>query len=136
MPNAFHPGRRRATVAPRTVLLVLLASACAATRDEPPAPQPAPPAAGSELSIQSLREEPAHDASLVKLVGTVVNRGAEPADRVSVRVEARDPQGRALTRIIVSAYPDTIVAGGAGTFEVDVPKSAAVHDYHAEVVAR
>lgn len=102
-------------------------------RREPEAPEPA---SGPQVAILSMREEPAYDPSLVKLVGTIVNRGNEPAVRTTVRVEGRDAQGRALTRVIVPASPETIPAGGAASFEVEVPRSSTVHDFHAEAIVR
>ncbi len=119
------------------LLACLLASplgvaGCAAIRKEPEAPPPS----GPQVAILSMHEEPAYDPSLVKLVGTIVNRGSEPAVRTSVRVEGRDAQGRALTRVIVPAIPETIPAGGAAAFEAQVPRSSTVHDFHAEVIVR
>jgi hypothetical protein len=133
MPYGLAPSRHRSCAA---LLLLLAAAGCAASRGDPSSRAlEAPPDTG-EVAVLTLREEPAYDPSLVKLVGTIVNRKAAPVAQASVRVEARDAQGRALTRVIVPASPETITAGGTATFEADVPKSTAVHDYHAEVVGQ
>jgi hypothetical protein len=54
-----------------------------------------------------------------------------------VRIEGRDILGRALTRVTVPALVEPIApSGGTSSFEASLPESTAIHDYHAEVVAR
>ncbi|MEW6270741.1 MAG: FxLYD domain-containing protein [Thermodesulfobacteriota bacterium] len=117
-----------------------LLSSCAATRPEP-GEAGARPADGAsalgEIIIVDMHEEPASDPSLVKVVGTIVNKTDRPVSRLSVRVEARDAQGRALTRVIAPSLSETIPAqGGTALFEASVPRSKLVNNYYAEVIAQ
>jgi hypothetical protein len=103
-----------------------------------PTPVPAPTiAALTDFAIVDMRREPGSDPSLVRIVGTIVNNSKEPASHVLVRIEGRDILGRALTRVTVPALVEPIAAsGGTSSFEASLPESTAIHDYHAEVVAR
>jgi len=98
---------------------------------EPPSPAtPAPP----EVAILDLHEEAGADPSLVRIVGTVVNRSNQELGRLNVRIEARDPQGRVLSRVIVSAAADVLPPGTSTTFEASLPRSGSIRDYNAEVM--
>lgn len=102
-----------------------------------PTPAPTPvPAGVADLYIMDLREEPGTDPSLVVLTGTIVNRSKQDAVRVQVKVEARDGLGRALSRVVVSAQSEVIPPNTSSSFAASVPRSPAIHDYHAEIVAR
>jgi hypothetical protein len=145
-----HPrDRRRAARA-------LLAAVCAATLvygcvavqdedDEPllapiartPTPAPATPRPTvADLIIRDLREETGPDPTLVRITGTIVNRGDRDAVRVQVKVEARGPAGRVLTRVNTQAFADVIPPNGASAFDAILPRSTAIHEYHAEIVGR
>lgn len=131
------------------LLAVLLAlPGCVAIEDgyddisAPPKPeQPkALPAAQAETAkapdivILDLHEEAGPDPSLVRIVGTVVNRSNQELPRLNVRVEARDPQGRVLSRVIVPSWADAIPAGGSSGFDASLPRSGSIRNYHAEVM--
>lgn len=140
---------RRAWTCVRGALACLaclpLLAACAAQREQSTrtvtetviGEADAMPPATTDIAIVELREEPADDPAFVKVVGTVVNHGDKPVERLTVRVEALDAQNRALTRVSTEAAEVVIPAnGGTGTFEASVPRSAATTRYHAQAVAR
>ncbi len=91
----------------------------------------------TDILIVDMHEEAGSDPSLIRVVGTIINRRNQDVARVMVRVEARDVTGRALTRVTVPALSEVIPAGGGtSTFEASVPRSSAIHDYNAEIVGR
>lgn len=100
-----------------------------------PLPTPSPPVT-TDIVITDLKEDPGPDPSLVRLTGTIVNRSKEDAVRLQVRVEARDAQGRVLTRVVVPALNDVVPPNTASSFEASLPRSPSIHDYHAEIVTR
>ncbi|HEY8518186.1 MAG TPA: FxLYD domain-containing protein [Candidatus Binatia bacterium] len=128
------PGRGGALALLLACALPTLLASCAATRSGTGAGGDAA-GGGTGLVIVDLHAEPASDPSLVKLVGTIVNKTDQPVSRLSVKVEARDAQGRALTRVITPSLSDTIPPqGGTALFEANLPRSNLVHDYFAEVM--
>lgn len=130
----------------------LLLSGCVAIQDvddyedisaPPPAEQPktadtpAPPAAGAPgFVILDLHEEAGPDPSLVRIVGTVVNRSNQQVERLNVRIEARDPAGRVLSRVVAPVAADVLPPDTSATFEASMPRSGSIRDYHAEVVPK
>jgi hypothetical protein len=72
----------------------------------------------------------------VRLSGIIVNRSKQDAIRLQVRVEARDALGRVMSRVVVQAQNDVVPPGTSSSFEASLPRSTAIHDYHAEIVAR
>jgi hypothetical protein len=131
------------------LLAVLLAlPGCVAIEDgyddisAPPKPeqQKAAPAAPAEAAkppdivILDLHEEAGPEPSLVRIVGTIVNRSNQELGRLNVRVEARDPQGRVLSRVIVPSWADAIPVGGSSGFDASLPRSGSIRNYHAEVM--
>lgn len=127
---------------------LLLLPGCVAIQDEddditaPPKPEqqkaPEPPAATAasapDFVILDLHEEAGPDPSLVRIVGTVVNRSNQETGRLNVRIEARDPQGRVLSRAIVPSSADLLPVGGSSSFEASLPRSGSIRNYHAEVM--
>jgi len=103
-----------------------------------PTPVPAPTIAPiTDIGIIDMHELPGGDPSLVRIVGTIVNHSNQEVSHVTVRVEARDASGRALTRVTVPALAEPIpAAGGTSSFEASLPRSATIHDYHADVVSK
>lgn len=103
-----------------------------------PTPVPAPTVAAiTDIAIVDMHEQPGGDPSLVRIVGTIVNHSNQEVSHVTVRVEARDTTGRALTRVTVPALTEPIpAAGGTSSFEASMPRSASIHDYHADVVSK
>jgi hypothetical protein len=131
------------------ILLALRLAGCVAIEPEdddlmipPPIPSvtpvPAPTVAGiSDIVVVDMHEQPGSDPSLIRIIGTIVNHSNQEVSHVTVRVEARDILGRALTRVTVPALVEPIAAaGGTSSFEAAMPKSATIHDYHAEVVSK
>ncbi len=53
-----------------------------------------------------------------------------------MRVEARDAQGRVLSRVTVPAANDVIPPNTSSSFVASLPRSPSIHDYFAEIVAR
>lgn len=91
----------------------------------------------ADIVIVDMHEEPASDPSLIKVVGTIVNKSDRPVSRLSVRIEARDAQGRALSRVIAPSLSETIPPqGGTALFEASVPRSNLVNNYYAEVIGQ
>lgn len=139
--------RRQANAFALLLVALLLLPGCVAIQDDeyedisaPPKPEqqkpvetPAPPPA-PDFVILDLHEEAGADPSLVRIVGTVVNRSNQEVGRLNVRIEARDPQGRVLSRVIVTSSADLIPAGASSSFEGSLPRSGAIRDYHAEVM--
>jgi hypothetical protein len=154
IPAAMTSTARRGAARPRPshawllLATLLLLPGCVAIQDDDgmtPIPKSmpqetvAPPAAAvapaSEIVILDLHEEAGPDPSLVRIVGTIVNRSTHDVGRLNVRVEARDPQGRVLSRVIVASTSDLIAAdGGTSAFEASLPRSSAIRNYHAEVM--
>jgi hypothetical protein len=138
---------RRVLAGTAAVFAVLRLLGCVPIKEEddsilipPPIPtptaSPAPVAALPDFTISDMRQEPGSDPSLVRIFGTVVNHGNVEASHVVVRVEGRDVLGRALTRVNVPTLVEPIAPGGSSTFEASMPKSTAIHDYDAEVIAK
>jgi hypothetical protein len=130
-------------------IAVLQLAGCVAVQDEDddfmipplvvqsPTPVPAPTIAGiSDIVIVDMAERPGSDPSLIRVVGTIINQSKEEVSHVTVRVEARDVTGRALTRVVVPALIQPIAPGGTSSFEAAMPKSATIHDYHADVISK
>jgi hypothetical protein len=106
---------------------------------QPPQSTPAPIVAQptvADIVIVDLREASGPDPSLVRITGTIVNRSSHDAVRVQVKVEGRDPSGRALTRVNTQALADVIPPNGSSAFDATMPRSAAIRDYHAEITSR
>jgi hypothetical protein len=102
-----------------------------------PTPAPTPvPAGVANLYVMDLREQPGQDPSLVVVTGTIVNRSKQDVVRLQIKVEARDSLGRALSRVVVPALTDVIPPNTSSSFAASLPRSPAIHDYHAEIVAR
>jgi hypothetical protein len=102
-----------------------------------PTPIPTPsPVFVTDIVIMDLKEEPVADQSLMRLTGIIVNRSKQDAVRLQVRVEARDALGRVMSRVVVPAQSDLVPPGASSGFEASLPRSSAIHDYHAEIVAR
>jgi len=53
-----------------------------------------------------------------------------------VRIEARDPAGRVLSRVVAPVAADVLPPDTSATFEASMPRSAAIRDYNAEVIPR
>lgn len=102
-------------------------------RKAPESPAPATPAP-PDVAILDLHEESATDPSLVRIVGTIVNRSNQELGHLSVRIEARDPQGRVLSRVIAPSSADVLPPGTSATFEASLPRSGSIRDYNAEVM--
>lgn len=142
-------GRRVALLAVFRLVVVCGLAGCVAVQDEPidemadlppveiPTPVPTPsPIVVTDILILDLKEEPGPEPSLVRLTGTIVNRSKQDAIRLQVRVEARDAQGRVMSRVVVQALNDVVPPNTSSSFVASLPRSAAIHDYHAEIVAR
>ena len=142
--------RRIGRVAAAAALVASLAFAgCVAVQDEPidemadlppvqiPTPVPTQsPVVVTDIVIMDLKEDPAADPSLMRLSGIIVNRSKQDAVRLQVRVEARDALGRVMSRVVVPAQNEVVPPGTSSSFEASLPRSTAIHDYHAEIVAR
>jgi len=125
----------RLALAGALLAALLQLAGCVAIQDEdddmveiPPSPvvqkpTPAPVNPGiTDIVILDMHEEAGPDPSLIKVVGTIVNRRNQEVTRLVVRVEARDAAGRTLTRVTAPALAETIPAGGTSTFEASVPR--------------
>lgn len=97
---------------------------------------PAPAAGAPGFAILDLHEEAGPDPSLVRIVGTVVNRSNQQVERPSVRIEARDPAGRVLSRVVAPVSADVLPPDTSATFEASMPRSGSIRDYNAEVIPR
>jgi hypothetical protein len=142
--------RRIGRVAACAALVASLGFAgCVAVQDEPidemadlppveiPTPVPTPsPVVVTDIVIMDLKEDPGPDQSLMRLSGIIVNRSKQDAIRLQVRVEARDALGRVMSRVVVPAQNEVVPPGTSSSFEASLPRSTAIHDYHAEIVAR
>lgn len=122
---------------------------CVAVQDEPidemadlppveiPTPVPtASPVVVTDIVIMDLKEEPGPDPSLMRLTGIIVNRSKQDAIRLQVRVEARDPLGRVMSRVVVEAQDEVVPPGTSTSFSASLPRSSSIHEYRAEIVAR
>lgn len=146
--DAFNFVIRLAGMA-RVAALACCLGGCVAVQDEPidemadlppveiPTPVPTPsPVVVTDIVILDLKEEPGPEPSLVRLTGTIVNRSNQDAIRLQVRVEARDALGRVMSRVVVPALNDVVPPNTSSSFVASLPRSSAIHDYHAEIVAR
>ena len=141
--------RRRRAGRWAALALGLTFAGCVAVQDEPvdemadlppveiPTPVPtASPVVVTDIVITDLKEDPGPDPSLMRLSGIIVNRSKQDAIRLQVRVEARDALGRVMSRVVVEAQSEVVPPGTSSSFEASLPRSTAIHDYHAEIVAR
>lgn len=139
----------RMAVMARLALVACTLAGCVAVQDEPvdemadlppveiPTPVPTPsPVVVTDILILDLKEEPGPEPSLVRVTGTIVNRSKQDAIRLQVRVEARDALGRVMSRVVVPALNEVVPPDTSSSFVASLPRSNAIHDYHAAIVAR
>ncbi len=128
------------------VLAIPLASSCASHRRQVVAStetvtaveqRAVTPPRMIDVSIVNLHDEPTNDPDAERVVGTVVNQGDRPVERIAIRIEALDDGGNVVRSVTTPPLEHPVDAyGGTATFETVMPVDRVVAGYHAVAIAQ
>jgi hypothetical protein len=132
------------------VLAACALAACSRHAVRPPAAATTAPAAplvfheedvaphgAVRIEILDLHEAPASQPGRVRVVGTIINRGARTTHELHVKLTVYDAKGKVLNAVDAVPSSEVIAGdGGVATFAATIEDRSEIKDYEVEALAR